>query len=92
MGEIPMSAVDITARLVMVTTMEDQNQLFTKRDVRSDSHACRLAQEIWSPSLRTPMKMVDWRRLKYCDITWDNIRNADTIYGLGINAIKGKMM
>ena len=63
----------------MVTTVYDQKQLFTKRGMRSARCACKLSQTKWSPSLHTFFQIVDRRSLKDCDITWENLRNAETI-------------
>ena len=84
--------MEVTAISVLVTTVDHQEELFTKRDVRNDSRSRKIAQAMWSPILHTFTTMVDRRSLKDCNVTRDDLCNAKTIYGTDVNAIKGNMV
>ena len=80
----------MTAGAVLVTTVDHQKDIFTKRNVHNAIHANKLSQSMWGPILRTLATMVDQLSLKDCNVTCDYLHNAETVYGPDVNTIKGK--
>ena len=62
---------------------------YTKREVGRASHARELMSRLAHTSSQATIDMLD-SRLKHCDITKQDVRNADAIFGSSIAALKGK--
>jgi hypothetical protein len=72
-----------------VNTVRDNYEGFTKRQIHCTQEARRLMLMTGVPSERAFKNMVCLNQLKNCPITYDNIKNALTIYGRDLANTRG---
>ena len=80
-----MAAADHT----FVTTVADNMRQYTKREVAQARNARELIARLGYPSSKTTIDMLDAGIFK-CDITKQDVRNADAIFGSCIPSLKEK--
>lgn len=75
---------------VMVSTVEQNKQEYTRREVRRAGKARRLLAIIGRPSEQKLMQIVRNGQLRNCDISEQDIKNARHIFGPDVGSMKGK--
>ena len=73
----------------LIATIESNMRQYTKREVGQASHARELMARLAHASSQATIDMLD-AGLTHCDITKQDVRNADAIFGSSIAALKGK--
>jgi hypothetical protein len=73
---------------VNVTTVSDNESLFTKRQVEDAKKARKLMQELGYPSSKDLIELVETGGILNCPITAHDIRRAERIYGPDIASLK----
>jgi predicted lactoylglutathione lyase len=72
-----------------VTTVADNMRQYTKREVNQAKSARELMARLGHSSSQATIDMLD-AGLTNCDITKQDVRNADAIFGLSIPSLRGK--
>ena len=73
----------------LIATIESNMRQYTKREVGHASHARKVMARLAHASSQATIDILD-SGLTHCDITKQNVRNADAIFGSSIAALKGK--
>ena len=73
----------------LVATVADNMRQYTKREVGQASKARELMARLAHASSQATIDMLD-AGLIHCDVTKQDVRNADAIFGSSIAALKGK--
>ena len=76
--------------VVMVATVEGNKQEFTKREVKRATQARKMMAIIARPSEAHMHEIVSMRLLPNCEVSEQDIRNAQTIFGSDLGSLKGK--
>jgi hypothetical protein len=74
----------------ILTTVESNKQLYTKRQVERAEKARKLYQIIGLPSLRDYKQVIQTNQIKNCPVTIEDIKICEQIFGPDIYAIKDK--
>jgi hypothetical protein len=86
----PLGPEPNTQRVNLLTTVEENKQLYTKRQVERADTARKLYQVIGFPSIRDYKHLVQTNQIKNCPVTVDDINVCENIYGPDIYSMKGK--
>ena len=73
----------------LVATVADNMRQYTKREVGQASNARQLMARLAHASSQATIDMLD-AGVTHCDVTKQDVRNADAIFGSSIAALKGK--
>ena len=73
----------------LIATIESNMRQYTKREVGQASHARELMARLAHASSQATIDMIE-AGLTHCDITKQDVRNADAIFGSSIAALKGE--
>ena len=79
-----------TPACTMLSTVRDQKQLFTPRDVSKADDARRLYRLLGRPSEAEFLKLLSSHAILNCPVTADDARRAAVIYGPDVATLKGK--
>ena len=74
----------------LLTLVEDNRALFTRRQVEAANEAKKLYQHLGMPGYRKFFQMLKYNHIKKCPLTLDDARRALKIYGPDIAHLKGK--
>jgi hypothetical protein len=79
-----------TAEVNLLSTVEQNKQLYTKRQVARADTARKLYRVIGFPSIRDFKHLIQTNQIKNCPVTVDDIKIYEAIYGADEYAMKGK--
>ena len=74
---------------LLIATVADNMRQYTKREVNQATNARELMARLAHASSQATIGMLDTGLLN-CDVTKQDVRNADAIFGSSIAALKGK--
>lgn len=75
----------------VITTVKNNMQHFTKKDINKAIEARRTQQIIGWPSQSSYLKIIEKNHLNNTDITCDDVLRAEYIFGTPVPLLKGKM-
>ena len=76
--------------VALLSTVEENKQLYTKRQIAAAEKAKELYQVINYPSMRDFKNMIQLNQIKNCPITIEDVKLYEKIFGPDIYALKGK--
>jgi hypothetical protein len=76
----------------MVSTVADQKQMFSRRQIEAADTARELYQKLGRPDEVEFYSILTKNLIRNCPVTPDNARRASHIYGPDVAALKGKMI
>jgi predicted lactoylglutathione lyase len=82
-------ACELVDESLFVTTVEDNMRKYTKREVIQAKNARELMARLGHASSQVTIDLLD-AGLSNCDVSKQDVRNADAIFGLSISSLKGK--
>ena len=74
----------------MVSTVEENKQGFTKREIEAADQARKLFITMARPSIKDFERLLTGNHMINCPVTLQDFRNAIKIYGLDVGVIKGR--
>ena len=74
----------------LINSVEENERLFTTRQVERAKTARRLAHALGFPNTEDLRKAIKYNLIKDCPVTIEDIKVAETIYGKDIATLKGK--
>ena len=91
MNEVGLHVTPLNPQAVsMLTTVEDNKALYTKRQIAGAEKARALYQVIGYPSLRDFLHLLQTNQIKNCPVTAEDVKICQKIYGPDVYALKGK--
>ena len=91
MNEMGLHVTPLNPQAVsMLTTVEDNKALYTKRQIAGAEKARALYQVIGYPSLRDFLHLLQTNQIKNCPVTAEDVKICQKIYGPDVYALKGK--
>ena len=81
---------DLRDAVVYVTTVKENKKFYSKREKVMANKARVLQRRLGFVSTQTLCKMIQTGQLLNCEVTPDDVRRAEEIYGQDIAEIKGK--
>ena len=76
--------------MVFMNTVSQNNQAFTKREIKQDKAAWKLYGKLLFPSTKDFRWMIQSNQIKNCEVTVRDIDVAHEIWGKDISALKVK--
>jgi Zinc knuckle len=73
-----------------LNTVAENKKFFTKKQVEGAERARKLYHVIGFPSLKDYIHLIQTNMIKDCEVTVEDVRNAQKIFGTDIYALKGK--
>ena len=89
-GTIREANVCTTQNIILLNTVQENEEGFTKRDLRQAKLAKRLYILLGRPSYRDFANVVKWKLIKNCPVGYSDVVNAWKIYGPDVGSIRGK--
>ena len=91
MNEVGLHVTPLNPQAVsMLTTVEANKALYTKRQIAGAEKARALYQVIGYPSLRDFLHLLQTNQIKNCPVTVEDVKICQKIYGPDVYALKGK--
>ena len=81
---------DLREAVVYVTTVTANQKFYSKREKVNANKARLLQRRLGFVSTQTLIKMINTGQLLNCEVTADDVRRAEQIYGQDLAEIKGK--
>ena len=77
---------------MMMNSQHENSSLHTMRQVQKARQARNIHQMMGCPSLNNCKNAIEFHHIENCPVTWEDIKIVEDIFGLDINALKGKMV
>ena len=74
----------------VATTVKDNMEGYTKREVKGAKLARKLHQSLGCPTVDTLKQLIRMNAIKNCPVTTEDITNAENMFGPDVGALKGK--